>query len=446
MLLNLHVFRWFRPTVLALFALQTLVACSETEHEPTSELNTWLETQSQTDRQFSPMHMSRMNDRRLHGDLDEVTDEAFAARLAWKGGSVNELREHFTYEALSVEEQASYDAWVEQYEQLAQYAQVRALEYVFEPFTGPHLALPAFMIEHHDTPTMQYMGDYNRRIRLIGVRLAQWLDIAKTRAHQGVRPPQFAYQQVIEQAQLVISGAPFDDLHNANDTDESSVSEQSSARNSSSDDSSDGDSMLWQDAQAKAQGLLERGRINERGVELILEDTRAALTESLAPAYEALIDWLQDDIANTEANPVGVSRHPGGREYYNYLLSHYSGAELNAEQLHQFGLKQVARLREQIEAVREREGIAAESDAAAAENETALAELVTELRQAALIVVDTGLHAKQWTYQQGIDYLLETTPATRELARTDVQRAMVLPGEAAARIDALTNEQRAALN
>lgn len=291
-------FRKLRRTILAMLTLLAVVACTDTESEPTSELNIWLETQYQIERQFSPMQMSRMNDRRLHGDLDEVTDEAFAAQLAWKGASVEQLRENFEYEALSADEQAAYDLWVEQYEQLAQYAQVRPLEYVFEPVTGPHLALPQFMIEHHDTPTMQYMGDYNRRIRLIGVRITQWLEIAKARAQQGVRPPQSAYHEVIQQAQRVISGAPFEDPRNPGDTAGLSVSNDASIPGNS------GNSMLWQDAQEKALGLLERGRINERGVELILNDTRAALTETLAPAYQALIDWLQDDIANAEANPV----------------------------------------------------------------------------------------------------------------------------------------------
>ena len=58
--------------------------------------------------------------------------------------------------------------------------------------------------------------------------------------------------------------------------------------------------------------------------------------------------------------------------------------------------------------------------------------LSMELWRAARLVVDTGLHAKRWTREQAIKYLIENTPNTpRDCARA-IERYMVMPGQATA--------------
>ncbi len=58
--------------------------------------------------------------------------------------------------------------------------------------------------------------------------------------------------------------------------------------------------------------------------------------------------------------------------------------------------------------------------------------LTMELWRAARLVVDTGLHAKRWTRQQAIDYLIENTPADVREAERAINRYMVMPGQATA--------------
>lgn len=53
-----------------------------------------------------------------------------------------------------------------------------------------------------------------------------------------------------------------------------------------------------------------------------------------------------------------------------------------------------------------------------------------QLWRAARLVVDTGLHAKDWTRQQAIDYLIETTGDTPGVIGTEVDRYVVWPGQA----------------
>lgn len=55
-----------------------------------------------------------------------------------------------------------------------------------------------------------------------------------------------------------------------------------------------------------------------------------------------------------------------------------------------------------------------------------------ELLRAARLVVDTGLHAKGWTREQAITYLMETNGYTEAVATNAVERYMAWPGQALA--------------
>ena len=45
-------------------------------------------------------------------------------------------------------------------------------------------------------------------------------------------------------------------------------------------------------------------------------------------------------------------------------------------------------------------------------------------------MVDTGLHAKGWTEQQAIDYFAANSPEPLESIRSEIQRYIVMPGQA----------------
>lgn len=61
-----------------------------------------------------------------------------------------------------------------------------------------------------------------------------------------------------------------------------------------------------------------------------------------------------------------------------------------------------------------------------------LGRLTMELWRAARLVVDTGLHAKKWSYKKTKDWLMENTISAEEEIDASVQRYLVLPGQATA--------------
>ena len=80
-----------------------------------------------------------------------------------------------------------------------------------------------------------------------------------------------------------------------------------------------------------------------------------------------------------------------------------------------------------------------------------LARLQSELFRAARLVVDTGLHHKQWSREQAIDYMAGVTGDTRDSVTREVERYAVWPGQACAyklgmlKINELRNKAEEAL-
>jgi len=58
--------------------------------------------------------------------------------------------------------------------------------------------------------------------------------------------------------------------------------------------------------------------------------------------------------------------------------------------------------------------------------------LAMELWRSCRLVVDTGIHAKKWTRQEGIDYYKKNTPAAESACVKMVERHIVMPGQATA--------------
>jgi uncharacterized protein (DUF885 family) len=58
--------------------------------------------------------------------------------------------------------------------------------------------------------------------------------------------------------------------------------------------------------------------------------------------------------------------------------------------------------------------------------------LTLELRRAIRLVVDTGLHHKRWTRQEAINYILANQPGDEASAQRDIDRYLVMPGQATA--------------
>jgi uncharacterized protein (DUF885 family) len=83
---------------------------------------------------------------------------------------------------------------------------------------------------------------------------------------------------------------------------------------------------------------------------------RSAVKDKMIPAYGRLHDFIKEEYLPACRETFGFSSHPGGVEWYNYQIKTFTTTDLKADEIHEFGLSEVARIRGEMEEVMERVG------------------------------------------------------------------------------------------
>lgn len=79
----------------------------------------------------------------------------------------------------------------------------------------------------------------------------------------------------------------------------------------------------------------------------------AAIRDGIFPAYQRLRAFLKDEYLPKARATVGLSAMPGGAGLYDYLIEANTTVKMSAEDVHQLGLSEVARIRADMEAIRQ---------------------------------------------------------------------------------------------
>ncbi len=295
----------------------------------TARLTQWLDERYEEQLQFSPMMLSYLGRKELYDQIDDLSEAAEARRLAWRAKTVEELKKDFDYDNLTAEGKTSYDLWVYQYEQAVAAEPFGRHHYIFEQMGGSQSELPNFLLNFHKVDNIGDMQAYIARIGGISRAIEQLLERAQVSAKEGIRPPRFAYEGAIEQSTKLITGAPF---------------------------SEGDDAPLWGGAKGQIAALLEAGKIDQKQADKLTADAKSALETRFLPAYESLVAWLKEDMQKASAEPQGASSLPNGMAYYNQQLAQTTTTGLTADEIHEIGLSEVARIRGEMEAVKDEVG------------------------------------------------------------------------------------------
>ena len=322
------------------FAL-LLVACGEspptvTEPAPgpvaviseTERLNSWLDEQYEEQLEFSPQTRSVLGDKTDYDQLNDVTLEAQDRVLEWRRQSVAAMRSDFDYDALNDDGKLSYDMWEFTLEQAEAAYPYRNYGYIFGR-GGPHASLPSFMISFHLIDDESDLQAYLSRLQQIDRVLGDLLDRSRQQAADGIRQPRFNYEFALSEIDRVTAGVPFN-------TDDSSPN-----------------SPIWVDLQGKVDAMVKNSVLNSDVAQEYLTQAREILSGEVLAAYDEVRAWLEQDIANTSAEPQGVWALPDGENYYNQRLARMTTLELTADEIHNIGLSEVERLLAEMEAVKQ---------------------------------------------------------------------------------------------
>jgi len=82
----------------------------------------------------------------------------------------------------------------------------------------------------------------------------------------------------------------------------------------------------------------------------------AAVAGSVLPAFQELHSFLVDEYEPATREAIGISEVEGGLAYYKALVRYFTTLDLSAEEVHQIGLEEVARIRAEMEEIIEKVG------------------------------------------------------------------------------------------
>jgi uncharacterized protein (DUF885 family) len=289
-----------------------------------ARLNAFFEEAFQARIALSPQQMTSLGIKTDYDRLDDVSDAAADRALALSESQLARMKTEFDPQKLGPQARLSWRMFEYGVQQARLSNQWRDWGFQFAANGNPTTSLPVFLINNHRVSSVADAEAYVARLRAAQVQMSQVADELRQRAAAGVVSPRFVFAPSIANTRNVISGAPFDD---------------------------GADNPVWADFNKKVAALEADQATKDR----LLSEGRAALTGPYKAGFDTVLAALAEvqPLADSDA---GVWRLPQGEAYYNARLQLSTTTDLTADQIHQIGLDEVARIQAEMETIKAQVG------------------------------------------------------------------------------------------
>jgi len=251
-----------------------------------------------------------------YGKWDDASEAAEVAQYRRGQVALARMESEFDQSQLSDADQLSYRLFQARAERADKAFPFRRNAYIFDQMNGAQSQIPAFLINIHRVASKADAEAYVSRLGAAGPLIDTLVAQSAERADDGIIVPDWVFPYVIADARNVISGAPFEDGK---------------------------DSPIYADLKKKVADLdipeAEKADLIARGA--------TAMVNSLKPSYEKLIAEMERQQAMA-VDGDGIWRFKDGAAYYAERLQNYTTTDLSADEIHQIGLDNVARIHGQM--------------------------------------------------------------------------------------------------
>jgi len=261
-----------------------------------------------------------------YNQLEDLSDEKSTADEKIWERQLADLKKNIRFEALDPQTQLSYKLFEREAAREAEEFKYRFDVYPVSQMRGVHAQMPTFMINIHKIDDVKDAEAYIARLRGIPKLFDQLLVNLKVREEKGVVAPRFVFPLVLDACHKIIKGKPFDSGPN--------------------------DSPLLEDFTKKKTALAEADAATR---DRLIADVAKALNESVKPAYEKLIAFLEEQ-AKRATEDAGVWKFKDGAEFYESALHRTTTTNMTAKEIHETGLKEMARIHDEMNKIREKVG------------------------------------------------------------------------------------------
>ena len=83
----------------------------------------------------------------------------------------------------------------------------------------------------------------------------------------------------------------------------------------------------------------------------LINDAKELIINKINPAYIELNNFLKDDYLINSRDTIGIKDIPDGKRYYEQLAKHYTTTDLTPDEIHDIGLKEIKRIRAEMEGI-----------------------------------------------------------------------------------------------
>lgn len=264
----------------------------------------------------SPMGLSYLGIKKQYGKWDNITPEQGEKELAIAKQELQYALDSINPDALDEQTYLSYELFVSDRKHgIADY-KWRNYDYPVNQMFGWHTEIPTFMINIHQVSDSSDAAAYVERLQGVNAFMDQVIQNLKLHEEAGVVPPKFVFPRVLEDSRNIIKGAPFEKGE---------------------------PSTLITDFTGKVEKL----DISSEAKKALLNDGTTALLNSVKPAYEKLIAFLEGQETRATADD-GCWKFPDGEAYYQNRLKRITTTDLTPEEIHEIGLKEVARIQDEM--------------------------------------------------------------------------------------------------
>lgn len=247
---------------------------------------------------------------RRHDQLDNISDAFRDGTQQLVAAILTALRAYDRSEQ-SVQEQRSSDIYALYLEDWQQSDAFRYHSYpVNQTLTGVQQILPLFLTDLHPITSKAAAEDYVARLRQVALKFDQLIELLNTRERRGIVAPRFIFEWSRYLMQSYVNASA--DEHAFYGSYKSKLS--------------------------SVPGLASSDR------ETLLAQSRTAIRCHVIPAYEKL-DQTLARLQGSAPSEDGVWQFDQGEAYYAQALRHHTTTEMTADDIHELGLQEVARIR-----------------------------------------------------------------------------------------------------
>jgi uncharacterized protein (DUF885 family) len=224
--------------------------------------------------------------------------------------------------SLSPSHQLSYDVLEWFLQDLVEGQRWLFHDYPVNQLFGVQSSTPDFLVQIHPIGGRRDVDNYIRRLNAFETKFSQLLQGLRLRESLGVVPPRFVIERVLAEMRAFVAMPP-------------------------------GENILYTNLRDKMSHL---GSIPAADRNARLSAAELAIQTRVYPAYGRLIDYFET-LQPRVTEDYGVWKLPQGDGYYDHLIRSHTTTALNAEEVHNIGLAEVARIEKELDAVLRSQGL-----------------------------------------------------------------------------------------